>query len=246
MPETKNNFKKKESENEEVDFSVKKRRNNINRFLNSYFKYFLVVVIFAILLIAIIFLIKPQFKDAIIASNNILQERKTEFIKKYQELEKYKELIADFDIVDSSVAYKINKMVPAKYSRDDLFSEVTYFLISNNFKVDNVEVVSLEENKDSISLESDVNLGRRAVNTKIANSENTESTDDLYLGQLNSLPTNIGAWVVKVSVSDVDYNKLKKLLNVLENNLKLIDIYYLDFQPDNHSVGIEFLTYYKK
>lgn len=242
MPETKNNFKKNESENEEVDFSVKKRRNNINRFLNSYFKYFLVVVIFVILLMAIIFLVKPRFEDAVIASNNILQERKTEFIKKYQELEKYKELIADFETVDSGVAYKINKMVPTGYSRDDLFSEITYFLISNDFKVKNVEVISLNENKNNIPSDSNINLGRRAVNS---DNNNTATTSDLYLQHLNSLPIGVGAWEVKASISDINYTGLKKLLSILENNLKLIDIYYLDFQPGNRSVDIEFLTYYK-
>jgi len=246
MPETKNNFKSKESENEEIDFTAKKRHNNINRFLNSYFKYFLVFLLCIFLIIVIVFFIKPRFEKAVFTFNDILQKQKTEFIQKYQDLENYKELIAGFENVNPDITYKINKIIPTAYTRDDLFTEITYFLISNDFKVDNVEVISLEKNETNIPAETGVNLGRRVENTKKVDSSDTGTTSDLYLKQLNSLPSTIGAWVVKVSISDIDYSKLKKLFNVLENNLRLIDIYYLDFQPESRSVNIEFLTYYKK
>ncbi len=246
MPETKNNFKSKESENEEIDFTAKKRHNNINRFLNYYFKYFLVFLLCIFLIIVIVFFIKPRFEKAVVTSNDILQKQKTEFIQKYQDLENYKELIAGFENVNPDITYKINKIIPTAYTRDDLFTEITYFLISNDFKVDNVEVISLEKNETNIPAETGVNLGRRVENTKKVDSSDTGTTSDLYLKQLNSLPSTIGAWVVKVSISDIDYSKLKKLFNVLENNLRLIDIYYLDFQPESRSVNIEFLTYYKK
>jgi hypothetical protein len=236
------NKKVRDVEFDEEILKARKRRNNINRFLMSYFKYFLVVIIFIILVLSFKFLLIPQYKEVVFASNNVLKEKKTEFMLQYQELKNYENTINQFNTINSNDIYRIEKMIPNSYSRDDLFAEITYFLMTNNYKVENVEVLSLDQ--APTSTDSNINLNRRSDSQN--QKTTTSSSSDLYKKQLSLLPENIGAWKIRVSVSEVDYFSLKKMLNILESNLKIIDIYYLDFKPTDRTVSIDFLTYYKK
>ncbi len=241
MTDTKNKSRRDIEFDEEI-LKERKRRNNTNKFLMSYFKYFLVVILFVILGLSFKFLLIPQYKEVMFASNNVLQEKKTEFIIQYQKLNDYENTINQFNAISFDDVDKIEKMIPNSYIRDDLFAEVTNFLQVNNYKVKNVEVSSIDQSSDTIN--ADLNLNRRSDSQN--QKETTSTSSDLHKKQLALLPSDIGAWKVKVSVSGVDYFNLKKMLNILESNLKIIDIYYLDFQPINRIVTIDFLTYYKK
>lgn len=246
MLDKKNSSKKKDHDLEmsEEEMKSRKRHNSLNRFLNSYFKYFLVLVAVLILLVAIQLLIRPKFNEAVVLSNNVLKEKKSEFINEYQKWQNYEKVIAEFNAIDQISVAKIKKIIPETYSRDDLFTEITYFLISNNYQVKKVEVVSPLA---ASSLEEGLNLGRRGTAPLPVVATGSDSVkSDLYQKRLSALPDEIGAWVVKVSLSDINYSGLRKMLVDLENNLKLIDIYFLDFQPLDKGVTLEFLTYYYK
>jgi hypothetical protein len=60
------------------------------------------------------------------------------------------------------------------------------------------------------------------------------SSADEKLGQVN----------VELSLSGLDYIGFKKLLRLLENNLRLLDITSVDFSPGGNSATIIFTTYY--
>jgi len=44
----------------------------------------------------------------------------------------------------------------------------------------------------------------------------------------------------------IDYNSLRNLISLLEYNLKLIDIYSIDFNPNSETLNLKFVTYYLK
>ena len=170
MPDIKNK-KERDVEFDEEILKARKRRNNINRFLMSYFKYFLVAIIFIILVLSFKFLLIPQYGEVMFTSNNVLQEKKTEFILQYQKLKDYENTINQFNAINSNDIYRVEKMIPNSYSRDDLFAEITYFLMTNNYKVENVEVLSLDQT--STTTNPDFNLDRRS---DLKNQKATTST----------------------------------------------------------------------
>ena len=49
---------------------------------------------------------------------------------------------------------------------------------------------------------------------------------------------------VTLPVSEIDYNGFKKLLNVIENNLRIFDIRTISFSPKGNSANLQFVTYY--
>ncbi len=215
---------------DKIDFKKRKRCNELNKFLNANFKYFIVVLILLIFWASFRFIIQPKFISAVIVTNEILAERQAKFIEKYQELEYHKRVLNEYSNIKSSDLSKINKMIPAEYSRGDLFVGLTHFLTSNNFKVEKIDVKS--------SFSSEVASSRRADPETIV--------ENPYQKHISSLPTNISYWIAEIELSSISYQNLKYLLDILENNLRLLDVVSIDFQPEDKTVKIGLLTYYYK
>ncbi|HNX11187.1 MAG TPA: hypothetical protein PKI61_03525, partial [bacterium] len=61
-----------------------------------------------------------------------------------------------------------------------------------------------------------------------------------------SLPVGIGMMRVSVSVANIDYPHLKKLLGLIEHNLRLTDVQDLSFNPAEKTAALHLSTYYFK
>jgi Tfp pilus assembly protein PilO len=70
--------------------------------------------------------------------------------------------------------------------------------------------------------------------------------DDLRNKEINETAKKIGKIGVEISIEGVSYESLKRLLGVIEKNVKLMDVQKIEFNPDSFSAGIDFITYYSK
>ncbi|MFA5644513.1 MAG: hypothetical protein WC928_03245 [Patescibacteria group bacterium] len=225
---------KVKQEKDKLDLLAKKRKNDLNRFLNSYFKFFSLFFILLFLWASFRFIVQPKFKKVVSESNNILIEKKSQFIKEYRNLQNYKKTIAEFSEINPENIYKILKILPDEYTRDDLFTEITYFFIKNNFKLKSVDI-SPTAGTLGESLEG---TGRRSAEVVVESPQ--------YLDHLSSLPTEVGSWFIEVEFSGINYFNLKYLLSLLENNLKIVDTFSVEFSPQDGTAKIGLLTYYYK
>lgn len=232
-------LKKELNNNSETkkEISPKQRRinNKINSFLNSYFKFVVIILVIAFFVASVNYIIIPRFKKVSVSSEEVLQNKKAEFLREYNSLQDYKKIIAGFSQINQEDVYRIEKMMPSRYSREDLFIEMTHFLLENNFKTD---LVKVSDPLEIASIEKNDAQGRRVVNN------NTDLPG--YYDYVVSLPAGIGSWIVEIELSDVNYQSLKQFLNIVENNLRIMDIYSLNFDPENKSVKAQIITYYKK
>lgn len=57
---------------------------------------------------------------------------------------------------------------------------------------------------------------------------------------------NVGKVKVTISVSSVNYLDFKKLLSILESNVRLMDIKEVTFSPADQTANFDFFTYYLK
>lgn len=228
--------KKNDSKLEESASLAKKRHNDFNRFLNQYFKYFIVALIFIFLWASIRFVLQPKFEKAVFSSNQVLKEKKNEFLSEYNRLQNYREAISVFSEIEAENVYKINKIIPSKYSREDLFTEITYFVIKNNFQLKSVNITDPQSNESTIS--SGLSSRRQSIEQQIEAPAYTRLT--------SMLPSNLNYFVVELEFLNIDYPALKYLLDIMENNLRIIDIYSLNFNPIDKTASIGFLTYYQK
>lgn len=60
------------------------------------------------------------------------------------------------------------------------------------------------------------------------------------------LPPSVSRVSINLSIGNVDYQAMKKLLVVLENNLRLFDITNLSFSPSGETLSLDMDTYYYK
>lgn len=218
---------------ENAEAEARRRRNSLNRFLNSYLKFFVIFLVLIFLWGAINFIIQPKFNEVIQSNDTFLKSKKSEFLIQYNELQKYKRIISEFSDINPNDIYRVEKMIPAEYTRDSLFTEITYFLIKNKFKIKSIKVTDIKN--------------ATATSTATTRRQPTESTTEQpYSSLVSSLPSNVSYYVVDLSLINIDYPALKYLLISLENNLKLIDIFSVNFDPKTSVADIGFLTYYKK
>lgn len=236
--ENNKNFKKEQEEQLEKKASSNRRiKNKINSFLNNNFQYFSFLMLFFVFWFSFNYILLPKYEKVVMTSNEVLETKKKMFIDEYRELVSYKRNIEVFEGISQDDIDKINKMIPGNIPKDDIFMEFAYFLMKNNFNIKSLKV------SDPLDALSTSQPGSRR--TMVAPGSNLEI--DSRLTQITySLPSNIGSWLIKAEISGVNYVDLKYLLDIIENNLKITDVIYLDFDPVSKTVKFDALTYYFK
>lgn len=234
MEDKKNNKEDDSIKEEQKMLARRKFLNRISSFLNSHFQYFSFLVLFFVFWFSFNFIIEPKYEKISLASSEILETKKSLFISEYKELASYKKNIDIFESINSGDMDKISKMIPSEYSRDDLFTEFTYFLMKNNFNVKSISV----SNAENISVE------KQALSRRSGASENPEFFRKTQVSL--PLPPGIGSWLIRAEVSNITYTDLKYLLDIIENNLKLVDVVSIDFDPAANIVSFDALTYFYK
>jgi len=201
--------------------------NQINRLLNDYFGVLIILVALIVLFLSYQFVLQPKYQK-------ILSEIKTnttatkQLAPKYQELAKYEGMAAAYAALDPQVLEKHSGLVPKEYIKEDLFAEVLYLLSRNGYDVKALDV----------SREGD----ETATST---NDRKTKETTDAN-AKKNTLPSGVGTMRVAVSLAEVDYPSLKKLLTVIQSNLRLTDVQQLVYDPKSRAVALSMTTYYLK
>ncbi len=232
-----NNKKEKEEQLEKRASSNRRIKNKINSFLNNNFQYFSFLMLFFVFWFSFNFILLPKYEKVVKTSNEVLETKKEMFIKEYRELVSYRKNIEVFESIDKGEVDKINKMVPKNVLRDDVFMEFAYFLMKNNFNIKSLKV--------SDPLESSTISQTGSRRSMVAPGSGLE-IDSRLTQMAYSLPSNIASWAIKAEISAVNYVDLKYLLDIIENNLKITDIVYLEFNPESKTVKFDALVYYFK
>jgi hypothetical protein len=211
------------NENKKRD-KKEKIRQRMNMFLARYFNWLLVLVVLIIVIIGSVFILKPKYNEITKLTKNNEFGQEQEYSIRRQYLDKIKSLIKIYDKVNRSDAEKVNYILAEKDIQEEIFSEIQSLVEKNGLLLEGLKIEPVEEVKKP----SGVNLTKK-----------TETNAVL-------LPPEIGRIKATLSVIGVDYFSLKSLISTMENNLALIDIVNLDFEPDSGSAELVFYTYYLK
>jgi hypothetical protein len=107
--------------------------------------------------------------------------------------------------------------------------------MKNNFNVKSIKVSNTE----------DIVSGKQVLSRRSSGTSNDPEFSRATQVSL-SLPPDVGSWLIRAEISNVAYTDLKYLLDIIENNLKLVDVVSMDFDPITKSVSFDALTYYYK
>jgi hypothetical protein len=127
--------------------------------------------------------------------------------------------IADFNKIDQVDLDRVNAILPNNYDKELLYGEIEEIIVKSGY----------EPTLISISKEDDA-LKEGATPPKIV---------------VPKVSDKIGLVNISINISAIDYAGLKNLLDVFENNLRLIDVEKVALTPDK-TVNLQLVTYYYK
>ncbi|MCF7795465.1 hypothetical protein K9M50_03840 [Patescibacteria group bacterium] len=226
----------KNSKNKDASFNNseeerKKARKmvKINAFFSTYFKFIILIIVLAVFLLSYIYVLKPKYNTAVEAVKGNIVSQERVYLQQLSKLNKFKQLVAVYNKIPSDEKDKLNNLLPPDYIKEQLFIELGYIIPQNGH---NLSYLNFEKDTE-IEAEQE---GQRRVNTK-------EETPRFFL---NDLPPDIGYIDANLKISSASYNSVRNLLKLLENNLRLIDVYQISFNPEGESLDLSFVTYYLK
>jgi len=196
-------------------------KNSVNIFLSKYFGAVAVFVAMAILVFGNLFFVWPEYKRII---NDIESANKKEDLK-YAERQKYlkqlKELKAEYQKISPDDIKKIEIMLPKKNNREELLAQMENMIARNGFLLADLRVEDIVEKQDGAADEA----------------EKKDSIDPADRKGVNKIKINM-------NIVGTDYDGFKRLLRVIENNLRLLDITNLSFSPGSQKTSLEMYAYY--
>jgi uncharacterized protein (UPF0333 family) len=201
-----------------------KTKQIINMFLARYFNWLLVLIVLIMVVAGGIFILKPKYEEVAKLTKNNEFGQEQEYSIRRQYLDKVKNLIKIYNKVDRSDVEKVNYILAERYIQEEIFSEVQSLVEKNGLLLEALKIEPVEEVKKP----SGVNLTKKIETAAI------------------SLPAEIGRTKVTLSIVGADYFSLKSLISTMENNLALMDIISLDFDPGSSSAELVFYTYHLK
>ena len=204
-----------------------KKEKKINTFLVNYFKWLVALLVLIVFISSYIFLIKPKYQKITqsVGTNKISREQ--EYLERKEYLAGIKDLINIYKKINLSDIKKVNLILSKGNNYEELFTQLESIVLKSGLLM------------KSLKIDSEEYVGKENILKTPKISQGESGTD-------SSLPSEIGRIKVTLSIIGVDYFSLKNTLNTIENNLMIMDIISLDFQPSNNSVDLVFYTYYLK
>ena len=212
---------------------VKQSINERNVFLNKYYNLILVILVLAFLIFSYLMIIGPKHEAAeILIKENVVNQQLL-FNQQQKKLDTLK-IIADiYSKVEPADLLKFNSVLPYQYKQEQLFGEFEEIVKKNGWILKTVSLSYPDELEE-----------RRVVPTPLneGNLDGELLKEEVFFGSLNP---NIGRIEVNLELAGLDYQGIKKLLALIEENLRLFDVNQVTFSGVSE-VSLSLTTYYYK
>ncbi|MDD4333457.1 MAG: hypothetical protein PHT51_05110 [Patescibacteria group bacterium] len=197
--------------------------NNIGKkekfivFLNANIKWLVFVLALLVLAVGSVFVLLPKYQNI----NSLTEEIKSKEEERDKLDNNYKEinkLISDYqNVQNEEFVRKINNILPAEKVHEEILPQIETLVKNNGLLL------------NSISLTPEEKTVKNGA-TKSA------ATTDSAIGKIK----------ISLNLVGVNYDNLKNILNIFENNLRLMDVESIKFLPDSSSASIVLSVYYSK
>lgn len=195
-----------------------------NLFIMRYFSLLLVVVFVLIVAIGYFFVIQPKkesVKKNIETLNSQKQEEKDSLVKTIENFSAY---IDSYNQLDSGLLGQISLMLPDESDEDKLFLQMEYLFKKNGFFLRNLSVAK---------------QAPKALNSR------QKSREEESGQAVNQGVPGVGEIILEVQLDALSYEEFKKLLALLEDNLRIMDVVDINFVEGAEDViDLKIKTYY--
>jgi hypothetical protein len=195
----------------------------INLFFFHYFKWLNVLCAILLLSLGGMYILKPKYNIVITDTLNKLEELQIDLEARNAYLNKLLELQRIYEKVDSGDKDKINNILTKGPNKEALMRQIEA-IVKNNGSL--LNSLMIESEKDALPA--------------------AEAAKGAIPAAVRANASEVGTIHIKLDVSSVNYAVLKRLLATFENNIRLMDLEDLSFNPSGMSANIALKTYYLK
>lgn len=194
----------------------------LNIFLIRYSNIIILLLTILFLVFSFFYILKPKYTNIVSqvrSSNKNKEEIKTALTNYMGALNRYNTIYKNISTEEKEIIYKL---LPRSEPSENLFAEIENVINGSGFKLIDI---SIEKEKGDTS-------GKKQKRAEL-------------LGNKNPYTIN-GAIETKLSltVSGLDgYYSFKKLVTVLENNMRIINLREVSFSNDGDSIDLELSVY---
>ncbi|NCN22409.1 hypothetical protein GW758_00220 [Candidatus Falkowbacteria bacterium] len=199
----------------------KKNLNEINIFLNQYFNLILIILVLISLVLSYLLILSPKHRAAELLIKDNISNQQLLLNQQQKKLYNLKIISDIYSKVPSDDLLKFNLVLPYQYKQEQLFGEFEEIANKNGWILTSVSLSYPDES--------------------LSEAPSAPLTGDIVFGSLNP---KVGRVEVSLSLSGLDYQGVKKLLTVMEENLRLFDIKQISFSGEE--VQLILITYYYK
>lgn len=190
-----------------------------------YYNVLLITVFLAVFGIGYVMAIKPKNQEIaqnIQAANQQKQEEK-EGLRKT--IANYSAYIEKFNDLDSRDLARANAILPDVNDQDSLFLQLEHLFKKHNFVLNSISIASPKSN-DS---------GRSASRRSGGEDSGEEASRGI---------SGVSEIDLELSFEALGYSAFKRLLKVIEDNLRVLDIGEINFSGDDSVITLQVKTYF--
>lgn len=115
-------------------------KKEVNRFLNNNFKWFIVLVIIAILVSGFFFLLKPKYKETLKLVKIISEQEGLDLEAKQKELKEIKDFLQTYSEVERKYIEKVNSIVPSRQNEEEFFTDFNHIVSKSGLTLQSIEI----------------------------------------------------------------------------------------------------------
>ena len=191
------------------------------------FKILITLLIFFIVIPGYFFVVKPGYAEYQ-TSKGLFEQSKQELDQKKQQLIDYAKALSEYEKIGQSEEEKIGLILPSKLDKANLYVNLESLVKSLDLTLGSIDIQAIKKK------EVKKRPGQPVKESKQQLRDVFKIKDELALVQID------------LGLQDVSYSKLKKLLLLLEENLRLLDVQNLIFDPAEGSLSLSIQAYYLK
>jgi hypothetical protein len=206
----------------EKNFNLIKNKALI--FLNHYFNVIIFVVFLAIIISGLFIFVKPKYESVRSSISKTKETETAEYLKQSVRLEELKKIKENYDKISQKDIKKLDLMVPSVLDKEELLVQLEKIILQNGLLFSNLAV-------------KEAGGGSQTADKSVLIEEPAPAGDSSSSGEIKSLN-------ISLPLTGVSYEGLKNILKVFQNNLRLMDINSISYNPGGQTINLEITTYY--
>lgn len=218
--------------------SKKDKRKDKSKKINFFSRYFsplLFLSVVIIFILAYFLLLAPLISEYQKLSQSVINEKEEELERQKDVFNELSELNNIYKNVSSQLKERVEKVLPADPNLPNLYYSLDQIASDTGYKLHSIGILTPQEEYNKMSAEEI----ERIIEQGVLDDVNTDS-----LVQVVTRRKTVKTIKINLGLEGSGYLSLKKLLDAIENNLRIFDIQSFGYVPQDVEIELVLQTYY--